>query len=272
MHRRFFPREIRSQMRRAENRGIVVRHLASPPMNMKPLRDCLSGWLCGKKMPPLGFATNPYLLDPWPKQGIFIAEREGRVCGFLVFSYSPGQNMMQIDLIVRAPNAPNGCAELLVATAFQSHAIRGYERATLGLAPLSRRTAFTYFESPAWFRMVSHFARHLTSPFYSFAGLEAFKSKFHPDSWQPLYAVSQRGSFTPRDLLTVLQAFAGGSLVKYGSRTLMWKMGWRYLNMPGVRVEQASFDENSPPRNRGSRNPSPGWTRTLYNHLQGGFH
>lgn len=239
MHRWSFPREIRSQMRRAENHRIVVRHLDSPPMNMKPLGDCLSAWLRRKGMPPLGFATNPYLLDPWPKQGIFIAEREGCVCGFLVSSYSPSQGMMQIDLIVRAPNAPNGCAELLVATAFQSLAIRGYERATLGLAPLSRRTAFTYCESPAWFRLVSHFARHLTSSLYSFAGLETFKAKFKPDSWQPLYAVSQRGSFTPRDLLTVLQAFAGGSLVKYGSRALMWRMGWRSLNNPGIRAEQA---------------------------------
>ena len=215
IHPSLWPRNIQSQQRRAVNHGVTVRHLAAPPKDMGPLLDCLSAWLKGKRLSPMGFATNPFLLEPWPRHGVFIAEKDGRVCGFTLFSNSLFRNMLRIDAVVRTPHAPNGCAELLVASIFQAAAMMGFKHATLGLAPLSKRSGASHFNSPIWFTMFSAAARRLGPGFYSFQGLEAFKAKFHPNSWQPLFCVSRHRDFSPSDLMAVLRAFAGGSLVKY---------------------------------------------------------
>ena len=221
------PKNILHQIRRAEKKGIRVRHLSAPPSDLTPLREYLSTWLRNKKMPPLGFATNPFLLAPWPEYGIFVAESNGRLCGFLIASHAPFHSLFRVDLIVRTQASPNGCSELLVATAFQAAARWGFQKATLGLAPLSRRSVSERFRSPFWFRILSRVARRLGSPWYSFAGLEAFKAKFHPDEWQPMFCTTQGPRFRVTDLIAVLRAFAGGSLMCYGMRTVLWKMGRR---------------------------------------------
>ncbi len=231
-HLHQMPREIRSQMRRAMRHGVTVRHVALPPSDMSSLQKCLSDWLRHKGLPPMGFATTPFLLDPWPSHGIFVAETKDRVCGFLVSSHSLHRDILRIDAVVRIPHAPNGTAELLVAAAFQDGMQRGLERATLDLAPLSAHSQSPHLKSPLWFTLLAAVARHLGSPWYSFGGLEAFKAKFHPDSWQSFYCVSQSRQFPVRDFIAVLRAFAGGSLMRYARQSLLWKMGFRSSIIP----------------------------------------
>jgi lysylphosphatidylglycerol synthetase-like protein (DUF2156 family) len=232
------PRAIRAQMRRARNQGVTVRHLADPPSNPAPLRDCLHRWLRAKPLPPMGFMTTPHLFDPWPREGVWVAERGDETVGFLSSSRALFGNVLRVDAVGRAPDAPNGCAELLVAEAFRQAACRAAEhgegelgRATLGLAPLSRRSgARDPGAQGAAFRMLLGVSRRLASPLYSFAGLETFKAKFAPDAWIPLYAVAPGRGFGPRDALAVARAFAGGSLARYAARAATWATGARGLS------------------------------------------
>jgi lysylphosphatidylglycerol synthetase-like protein (DUF2156 family) len=229
------PHAIRAQMRRARNHGVTVRLLADPPHDPGPLRDCLHRWLRAKPLPPMGFMTTPHLFDPWPREGVWVAERGDETVGFLSSSRALFGNVLRVDAVCRAPGAPNGCAELLVAEAFRQAACRAAEhgegelgRATLGLAPLSRRSgARDPGAQGAAFRTLSGVSRRLASPLYSFAGLEAFKAKFAPDAWIPLYAVAPGRVFGLRDALAVARAFAGGSLARYAAGAAGWGIGVR---------------------------------------------
>jgi lysylphosphatidylglycerol synthetase-like protein (DUF2156 family) len=224
---RGFPVGIRLQARRARNRGVSVRHLPIPPADAAPLWSCLRAWLREKPLPPLGFVTNPWLLDPWPEEGVFVAEREvdgkRRVEGFLVASRVLFGNMLRVDAVGRDPGAPNGCSELLIAEAFRHAATRGIAQATTGLAPLARRSGVP--RGGLSERMLARLGN--TGLGYSFAGLEAFKAKFEPDAWEPLYAVAPGRRFRSRDVLAVIRAFTGGSLLRYAARALLWKLGRR---------------------------------------------
>jgi lysylphosphatidylglycerol synthetase-like protein (DUF2156 family) len=211
------PPGIRAQVRRARNRGVTVCLLAEPLADPSSLLACRDEWLRSKPLPPMRFMTTPFLFDPWPEQGVFVAEHQGKIAGFLTSSQVLFGGVLRVDAVGRAPWAPNGCAELLVHEAFRRAVSFGIARATLGLAPLSRRSA-TRDSSAGWTTL----ARRLASPLYSFEGLEAFKAKFAPDTWIPLYAVAPGARFTPPDILAVARAFAGGSVLRYAARTAGW--------------------------------------------------
>ena len=56
--------------------------------------------------------------------------------------------------------------------------------------------------------------------FYNFGGLEAFKAKFNPDSWEPIYAIAEGTRFPPRALYAIAGAFSGGAPVTLVMRAL----------------------------------------------------
>ncbi len=208
------PAPIRAQVRRARRRDVTVRHWAAPPgdLALDALRAVRDEWLRLKPLPPLSFMTTPYLFEPWPAEGVFVAEARGRIVGFLVGSRVLFGDMLRIDVVARLSASPNGTAEMLVYEAFRAAARRGRAHATLGLAPLSRRSGI---KSGGWRGVVAGCARRWADPFYSCAGLEAFKAKFSPDAWVPLYAVAPGRAFGPRDLLAIARVFTGGSLSRF---------------------------------------------------------
>jgi phosphatidylglycerol lysyltransferase len=213
------PAIIRTQAQRARRRDVTVRHVSARPRDgeLNALRTVLRHWLQGKSLPPLRFMTTPFLFDPWPDEGVFVAEQGGKVVGILVASRALFGTMYRVDAVVRGPGAPNGTAELLVADAFRNASGRGITYATLGLAPLARRSGT---RTRGWQNRLSGIVRGLGEPFYSFAGLEAFKAKFHPDAWLPLYCAASGPRFTPADILAVARAFAGGSIRRYAAAAL----------------------------------------------------
>ena len=215
------PSGIRAQARRAARHGARVRHLDAPPHDPSSLIACRDAWLRAKPLPPLGFMTTPFHFDPWPAEGVFVAERDGDVIGFLVASRALFGDVLRVDAVARVPGAPNGTAELLVLEAFRRAADAGVRRATLGLAPLSRRAPVG---DAGWPGILLRLAARCCSPLYSFAGLEAFKAKFEPDAWVPLYCVGASARLRPADTLAVARAFAGGSLRRYMRAALVRRL------------------------------------------------
>jgi phosphatidylglycerol lysyltransferase len=220
------PAGIRAQANRARNQGVAIEHWRSRPEDRGPLDACLRAWLEDKALPPLGFVTTPWLFDPWPAQGVFVAMRQDRIVGFLTGSLALFPDLWRVDAVARDPDAPNGTSELLVVEAFRHASELCYEKATLGLAPLARRS-----EAPAtgWVDRLSGIVRGIGLPGYSLRGLEVFKAKFRPDDWRPLYCVSGGGRLTPADVLAVARVFSGGSLFRYAARIALWRMGRRRL-------------------------------------------
>ena len=229
-HDASMPSGIRAQAHRAPRRGVAVRFLPHPPGDPRSLRACLQGWLRAKSLPPLGFLTTPFLLDPWPQEGVWVAERGNVTVGFLASSRVLFGGTLRVDAVGRAPDAPNGTTELPVVEAFRAAAERGVTRATLGLAPLARRAGLhDRGAKAAIHEAVSALSRRLLSPLYSFEGLESYKAKFAPDDWLPLYCSAPGRFVGPRDVLAIARAFAGGSLRAYAARSLAWRLGFRSI-------------------------------------------
>jgi phosphatidylglycerol lysyltransferase len=56
--------------------------------------------------------------------------------------------------------------------------------------------------------------------FYNFDGLDAFKAKFNPEKWEPIYAIAEGASFPPRALYAIAGAFSGGAPIRLVLRAL----------------------------------------------------
>jgi phosphatidylglycerol lysyltransferase len=83
---------------------------------------------------------------------------------------------------------------------------QGYERLSLGMAPLS---GFEHSPvAPLWNRLGSFIYEH-GGAFYNFRGLREYKGKFNPE-WQPRYLVYPGGLRLPRVLADVAALIAGG--------------------------------------------------------------
>lgn len=205
---------LRAQLNRARNKGVVVRRWTTEQATDAPaLHRVLREWLGTRGLPPLHFLVEPETLSRLFDRHVFVAERDGQVVAFLVASPVPARRGWLIEQFVRGHAAPNGTAELLIDAAVRALAEAGGEYVTLGLSPLSRRAPAPPAGTPAWLRFVLGWVRAHGRRFYNFEGLEAFKAKFDPAWWEPIYAIGNRPRFTPRMLYAIAAAFGGCSPV-----------------------------------------------------------
>jgi phosphatidylglycerol lysyltransferase len=207
---------LRAQLRRAGAKGVRVRRLA--PAELEDPRGearlgievVIARWLARKPLPPMGFLLQLHAFSHARERLSFVAERAGRIVGFLsaVPVYARGGWLFE-DLL-RDPDAPNGTTELLFDAAMTAARELGSDYATLGLAPLAG-------DLPWWLDL----ARATSSRLYDFRGLETFKSKLRPTSWAPVYLsyLPEHGAL--RTVADALRAFAREHLVTYGARALL---------------------------------------------------
>ncbi|MEO8295951.1 MAG: DUF2156 domain-containing protein [Gemmatimonadota bacterium] len=202
---------LRAQLNRARNKGVVVsRWPASKATRHPALQGVLDAWLSTRGLPPMRFLVDPDTLIQLEDRMVFVAERDAMVVGFLVASPIPARQGWLIEQVIRSPEAPNGVAESLIFSAAQTMAGEGFGYVTLGLAPLSRR-AGNNEESAWWLRGTQGWVRAHGRRFYDFDGLDAFKAKFRPEEWTPVFAVANQPTFSPRMLYAIAAAFSGGS-------------------------------------------------------------
>lgn len=205
-------RSLRAQLNRARNKGVAVAEW--PAMQAQSdvrLRQVLSQWLETRNLPPLHFMVEPDTLSNLEDRRVFVAERKGRVVAFTVLSPVAERNGWLVEQIVRGNSASNGTAELLLDTAMRAIAASGSTYATLGLSPLSQRAGLAQPRQPLWLVLVLQLVRRGGRRFYNFGGLDAFKAKFNPETWEPIYAIAEGASFPPRALYAIAGAFSGGA-------------------------------------------------------------
>jgi phosphatidylglycerol lysyltransferase len=202
-------RSLRAQLNRARNKGVSVAEWPAMEAENDPrLRRVLAQWLETRHLPPLHFMVEPETLSHLEDRRVFVAERQGRAVAFTVLSPVPQRNGWLVEQIVRGNSASNGTAELLLDTAMRAIAASGATYATLGLSPLSQRAGLTQPKQPLWLRLVLRLVRRGGRRFYNFGGLDAFKAKFNPESWEPIYAIAEGPRFPPRALYAIAGAFS----------------------------------------------------------------
>lgn len=205
---------LRSQMNRAQNKGVTVEEWNAERVAAdEDLRRCQREWLEKRGLPPLRFVTEPVSLGSMGDRRVFVATMGGKAVGYLIATPVPQRRGWLVEQIVRGKEAPNGTSELLVDHAMRALGEADAQYVTLGLAPLSQRIEPR--AGPAdpplpLIRLLFTWARAHGKRFYNFEGLDAFKAKFRPDSWEPIYAVANERPFRLRTLFAIAAAFSGG--------------------------------------------------------------
>lgn len=199
---------LRAQFNRARNKGVrVTEWPAGKAHNNESLRLCLNAWLSSKGLPALHFVIEPETLERLENRRIFVAERNSEVIAFLILSPIPERNGWLTEQFPHRPSAPNGTVELMMDTAIRKLAGEGSEYVTFGLSPLSRRARIEPFDNPLWLRFILAWMRKHGQRFYNFDGLDRFKSKFNPDYWEPIFAISNEPTFSGRTMWAIASAF-----------------------------------------------------------------
>lgn len=206
-------RSLREQLRRARAKGVRVRRVeASEIAEGSPLRahvEALAAdWLRTRHMEPMRFLV---ALEPFHEptaHRYFLAEHEGSVVAFASAVPIPAAGGYLLEDVVRAREMPNGTSELLVDALFRE--LRDAPMVTLGLAPLTGAV-----------HPVLKVIRAVTRPLYDFAGVRAYKERLAPGRFDRVYLVHPEHEWTMIHVIETLRAFAGGSLVVFGTRSLL---------------------------------------------------
>jgi phosphatidylglycerol lysyltransferase len=206
---------LREQLRRARAKGVRVRPLTpdelAPARTMRSRLDALiARWLATRPMAPMGFLVqvHPYTFPD--ERTCFAAEIEDALIGFLgvIPVYTRGGWFFE-DFLTD-PDAPNGTAESLVDAGMRAAAANGIRYVTLGLVPLAGDVGIRLRAFRRWAALL-----------YDFGGLHAFKSKFRPRAWDPIYLSYPPGGTSFTAMLDTLSAFSRGGLLAFGARTLL---------------------------------------------------
>lgn len=203
---------LRYQLNRARNKGVVIEEWSPDRARAHPdLKACLDEWLADRGLPSMHFLVEPQTLDAPEERRFFVAERHGRVEAFVTMAPIPQRRGWLTEQFPRTRRAPNGSVELALNAAVQAVGEQGAEMVTMGIVPLSRHGESAARHNPLWLRLLSGWARAHGKRFYNFEGLDRFKSKFHPDTWEPIHVIAREPRFSFGSLYAVASAFTGGS-------------------------------------------------------------
>lgn len=211
-------RSLREQLRRARAKGVRVRqvepHEVADGAPAHPTRVAIDAmiaqWQDARAMAPMGFVVH---LDPYhlpEERRFFVAECNGAVVGILIAVPIYARDGWFFEDVLRDPAAPNGTVELMFDHAMRVVAAEGARHVTFGLAPLAGT-------EHRWMRRIRDRTRWL----YDFEGLRAFKAKLLPTAWEPVYLAYPAHERGVRAVIDTLAAFARGSFVGFGWRTLI---------------------------------------------------
>ncbi|MEJ7596619.1 MAG: phosphatidylglycerol lysyltransferase domain-containing protein [Kofleriaceae bacterium] len=140
----------------------------------------------------------------------FVAERAGHVGAFLGIIPIYARSGWFFEDFLRDRDAPNGTVELLVDAGMRAAAAASVPFVTLGQVPLAG-------EVGSWLRA----ARLLGRSLFDFDGLRAFKAKFKPQAWDPIFLSYPPGRSGLIALVDTLTAFARGGLLRFGIESML---------------------------------------------------
>jgi lysylphosphatidylglycerol synthetase-like protein (DUF2156 family) len=175
---------LRHEVNRARRRGVrihVVTELAAKVEERRPFG-------------PMAFSTGRWGDPPGVERLVGLAcDGEGRLAAYVTWLVLPAASTVVLDEVKRAPGAPGGTVDLLIASCLIEFKGR-VAKASLGLAPVvSAQTAPRLARFEGFIRRALRIAN--VSP-----GLYAFKAKFAP-AWEPRYLVMESVLDLPRVVL-----------------------------------------------------------------------
>jgi phosphatidylglycerol lysyltransferase len=127
-----------------------------------------------------------------------VEDTTGTVLAFInLISVNPSE--ITGDLMRHRTDVPNGVMDYLFAKLFEYAKQRGYDRVSLGMAPM---TGFQEHEEALWEERLIHGLFQKLNFIFSFRGLRNYKAKF-ATSWEPRYLIYTRRLELPRIALAL---------------------------------------------------------------------
>ena len=201
--------KLRNAQRKVEKAGVqfeVIEPAGLTDALMAELAAVSDSWLEAKSAREKGFSLGRFEPAYIRRFNCALARRDGQVLAFANLWCGAGRTELAVDLMRYRPDAPNGVMDYLFVEVMRWGAAAGYRRFNLGMAPLSGLESGPL--APLWHRigtLIFQQGEH----FYNFAGLRAYKEKFHPQ-WHPRYLVLPSGLALPAVLLDISALVSGG--------------------------------------------------------------
>ncbi len=179
---------VRSSAKRAEKEGlrVVITHgQVQDSTHIAQMEHISQVWLASKGSAEMGFSMGHF--DPHGDNEQIYAlavDNDNKVHAFVTFVPIYGGHGWGLDLMRRAEEAAPGTMELLLARSIEHFKKEGYDRISLGLAPLSNcnHTGETFVGTS-----IDFLTHHFGNPAKNHS-LFTFKKKFQPQ-WESRYLV-----------------------------------------------------------------------------------
>lgn len=202
-------RGLRRTKRQVEGAGATFAILPSAevPEALAELRTVSDAWLADRATREKGFSLGRFEPAYVCRFAVAVVRAGGRIVAFATVATTAARTELSIDLMRHTADAPEGTMAYLFTELMAWGRQEGYERFSLGMAPLSGIESRAL--APLWNRVNALVFRH-GEPVYHFQGLRQFKDKFDPQ-WSPRYLVAP-GWFALPQVLTDLVALISGGL------------------------------------------------------------
>ena len=231
-------RNIRRQLRRARNKDVQISHIdlnkgIPTPTIRAEIEGLLESWKATRTLDTIGFMVAPELNVTRRYGHLICARRNGVLVGLLSCLPTPGHNGWFLEDLIRAPEAPNGTIELLIAEAFTQLPHPPKPFITLGMVPLHDIEIFAQ-DNPS-LNWVLNQCRVIGQRLVNLKGLAVFKARFRPDTWNTMHLVTLDTQPNIGDLLALGRVLANGSMMTFFYRSFLRRLrktratAWRYL-------------------------------------------
>jgi phosphatidylglycerol lysyltransferase len=198
----------RHAVRRLERDGGAFRVLAPAevPGRLPELRRVSDDWLAQKAAAEKGFSLGFFDEQYLQRFPIGVIERGGVIQAFANVWSGADRIEVSLDLMRFSADAPKGVMEALLVHLMLWGREQGYQRFSLGMAPLS---GFERSPVASLWQRAGSLLYEYGEPVYGFQGLRAFKEKFSP-AWEPRYLAYSSVLGLPRLLADISALIAGG--------------------------------------------------------------
>jgi lysylphosphatidylglycerol synthetase-like protein (DUF2156 family) len=198
---------LRTAMHRAEREGVTFEMYEGgtvPPSVRSQLDSISEEWVAQKKLPQMGFTQGRMSDVDDPEINVAAAvDGTGRVHAFVDWLPIHGRHGWVIDLMRRRSDAMVGVMDFLIGMSLLAFKERGYEMASLSVAPLA---ALDREEDPSRLQKVVARVYERFDAYYSFKSLFAFKDKFQP-RWEGVYLAYTDPLRLPAISMALLRAY-----------------------------------------------------------------
>lgn len=193
--------DLRQAWNRGKRSGLSFRIAPSEDIDaLLPELEAISDdWLEHKAGEEKSFSLGNFDPEYLRRLPVALIEHEGRIVAFANLWNATNGRELSVDLMRHRGDAPKGTMDFLFAELMLWGRANGFERFSLGMAPLSGLSQHRL--AGRWNRFANLIARH-GERFYGFVGLRRFKAKYDP-VWRTRYLAAPGGMHLPSALIDV---------------------------------------------------------------------